>query len=138
MLAWTVVGRLGADTPEPARAGQSYPLQAQSNCRYASGACDLENVDFGARLVYREGADGHILQLDASHALSGALLSLGPPDADPAPQSMQRVHDDASRWVLPLTTRPSPDMRIRLVLSASLSTYFVETGTAFLQGETEH
>ena len=137
MLAWTVVGRLGAENPQPARAGQSYPLQAQSNCRYASGACDLENVDFMARLVYRESADGHLLQLDASHALAGAVLSIGPPDTDPPPQSMQRVYDNGRRWVLPLATRPGPAMRIRLVLSASLSTYFVDTGTAFLQSEPE-
>jgi hypothetical protein len=137
MLAWTVVGRLGAENPQPARAGQSYPLQAQSNCRYASGTCDLENVDFKARLVYRESADGQWLQLDASHALAGAVLSLGPPETDPAPQSMQHLQDDGTRWVLPLATRPAPTLRIRLVLSTSLSTYFVETGTAFLQSESQ-
>lgn len=78
------------------------------------------------------------MQLDTSHALAGAVLSIAAPESDPPPRSMQREHDNPRRWVLPLATRPGPGMHIRLVLSASLSTYFVETGTAFLQTEPEH
>jgi hypothetical protein len=105
----------------------------KSNCRYASGACDLENVDFKASLAYRDGADGGYLQLDSSHPLSGALVSVGPSGADPAPQSMVSGDVSAKRWTLPLPTRPDSASRIRLVMRAAGSKYFVEASTAFLQ-----
>ncbi|CAA0100965.1 Uncharacterised protein [Halioglobus japonicus] len=132
LLAWFLVGEIGAETPQRARAGQSYPLEAQSNCRYASGVCDLENVELTARLIYREDADARFLQLDASHALSGAIMSVGLSGAAPAPLAMSPAGDDARRWVLPLLDQPDPEQRIRLVLSVAGSKYFVETSTAFL------
>ena len=131
MLAWVVVGQLATESPEPAQVGQSYPLLEKSNCRYASGVCDLENVDFRASMTYREDAQGGYLQLHASHALSGALISVGPVAAESAPQAM--VADSATRWTLRLAARPDSTARIRLVLKAAGSTYFVEASTAFLQ-----
>ena len=53
-LAWIGVGQLMGEKPHAARPGQSYPLVEKSNCRYESGACDLENEDFLLRLTFHE------------------------------------------------------------------------------------
>jgi hypothetical protein len=116
-----------------AQVGQTYPLVEQSNCRYTSGRCDLENVEFKASLTYIEGTDGGYLQLDSSHPLSGALVSLALPGFDSAPVNMDSGIDSAKRWALALPNRPAAAARIRLVLSRAGSAYFVDASTAFLQ-----
>jgi hypothetical protein len=131
VLAWAVVGNLAKEKPAPAQVGQSYPLLEKSNCRYPSGVCDLENVDFEASMTYRENAQGGHLQLEASHSLSAALVSVGPAGTESPPQAM--VPGSATQWTLPLSSRPDSTSRIRLVLKAAGSTYFVEASTAFLQ-----
>lgn len=131
-LAWFSVGKLSTATPQSSQVGQSYPLVEKSNCRYASGACDLENVDIEVRLTYQEGAQGGYLQLDSSHPLTGAIVSVAPPEADPEPLSMVPAVVGAKRWTLPLPVRPDAASRIRLVLSVAGSTYFVEASAVFL------
>ena len=120
-------------SPQSAKAGQAYPLVEKSNCRYASGVCDLENVEFRASLRYRDREEGGYLQLDASHPLSGVLVSIGLPGAGPAPLNMLPSADSAMRWTLALPVRPAYTSRIHLALSAAGSTYYVDASTAFLQ-----
>ena len=82
VLAWIGVGQLAGEKPHAARPGQSYPLVEKSNCRYESGACDLQNEDFKLRLTLQATGAGAEMVLTASHPLEGAVIGIGPPDAE--------------------------------------------------------
>ena len=134
VLAWIAVGQFAGEQPHSAQPGRDYPLVEQSNCRYASGACDLSNEDFRLRLVLDSSADP-VLVLSASHTLDGVLLSVGTPDQNLPPEKM-RAADGQGLGVRVLLGRvPSPRERIRLVATAGGSAYFAEASTLFTGGE---
>ena len=105
ILAWFAVGNLTGEQAAPAQAGQSYPLVEKSNCRYASGCCDLENEDFKVRLSMQEGVAGQQLVLRASHALEGVVICVPLPDSDahqlPCAPPMVRVWNGVWPWPRP-------------------------------------
>ena len=50
IMAWFAVDYFVGERPHAATPGSAYTLVAKSNCRYASGQCDLENADFKLRI----------------------------------------------------------------------------------------
>ena len=149
ILAWFAVGSLGGEKARPARTGAAYPLLEKSNCRYASGVCDLENTDFKVRLSFTDnlsgelsgdwsGAAGGRLDVYVSHAVDSALVSLTPAPGDAAPGAMRRADTEGRRWRFALGRRPDREQRLRLVLSRRGVAYFAEFSTAFLHGAALH
>ena len=145
ILAWFAVGSLGGEKARPARAGAAYPLLEKSNCRYESGACDLENTDFKARLSFSGYPSGHSpghlsagaggrLELYASHAVDSVLVSLTRAPGDSAPSAMLAADNEGRRWRLELERRPDREQRLRVVLSRRGTAYFAEASSAFLRG----
>lgn len=132
ILAWFAVGQLIGEKAAPAQPGQAYPLVEQSNCRYRSQVCDLENTDLRLTLVYDESV-GAAIELTASHSLESILMSVSEPALDPGPRTMQPLDENGRRWRLPLGKRPGPEERIRIVASQAGSAYFAEASTSFLQ-----
>lgn len=138
VLGWFAVGQLIGERAAPAQAGQSYPLLAQSNCRYASGSCELKNADMWLRLQAEPG-DAPRLLLTASHPLDGVKLALaaaaGGEPAEPAamasPRELKPDSDDGRHWVLTLSRDLPADARLQLVARAAGALYFAETETAF-------
>ncbi len=133
ILAWIGVGQLEGEQPHAAQPGQSYPLVEKSNCRYESGACDLENEDFKLRLTLAEGGAGPEFVLTASHALEGAVLAVAEPEAAAQPTAMRAVDGQGLQWRMALSGVPGPAQRIRLVARASGASYFADASTTFLQ-----
>ena len=149
ILAWFAVGSLGGEKARPARAGAAYPLLEKSNCRYASGVCDLENTDFKVRLSFTGDVSGELsgdgsanaggrLDVYVSHAVDSALLSLTRAPGDAAPSAMRRADAEGRRWRFALERQPDREQRLRLVLSRRGTAYFAEFSTAFLQGAAPH
>jgi hypothetical protein len=134
VLAWIAVGQFAGEQPHSAQPGRDYPLVAQSNCRYASGACDLSNEDFRVRLVLDQSADP-VLILSASHPLDGVLLSVGTPEQNLPPERMRAADGQGLEWQVLLGRVPSPQERIRLVATTGGSAYFAEASTLFMVGE---
>jgi hypothetical protein len=132
VLAWFAVGSLLGEKAAPARAGTAYPLLEQSNCRYASGLCELRNKDVEIALRFVDAA-GAALELSASHPLQRAVLSVGDPDADQRPRSMEPRDRDGMHWRLPLDGRPAATDRIRIAVAIGDSNFFAEASTTFLQ-----
>jgi hypothetical protein len=132
VLAWFAAGQLAGEVPQLAVPGQSYPLLAKSNCRYPSGACDLENEEFHLRLAATTGG-GNELLLISSHPLDGVVLGVALPEEETAPLKMRAVDGRGLEWRLPLGSAPGPAQRIRLVAMAGGSRYFADAATAFLQ-----
>ena len=135
VLAWIAVGQLKGEQPQVAQPGQSYPLVEKSNCRYESGACDLENEDFKLRLTLAEGVAAPQFVLSASHPLEGVVLAVAPPEAGAQPAPMRAVDGQGLQWRIALDRLPGPADRIRLVARASGASYFADASTTFLQPE---
>lgn len=133
ILAWIGVGQLTGEQPQPAKPGESYPLVEKSNCRYESGACDLENEEFKLRLTLQEGVTGPEFVLTASHALEGVVLSVGAADSQEQPAAMRASDGQGLQWRIALAEKPSAEQRIRLVAHAAGSSYFADASTTFLQ-----
>lgn len=133
ILAWVAVGEFTGEKPQAAEPGNSYALVEKSNCRYESGACDLENRDFKLRLTLQEGLTGPEFLLSASHALEGIVLAVGTPEVQPMP--MRPSDGQGLEWRIVIDQVPGPQERIRLVARAAGSSYFAEASTTFLQPE---
>ena len=134
ILAWFAVGQFTGERPHKALVGQSYSLVEKSNCRYASGACDLENEDFKLRITLAGSPAGPRLLLSASHSLEGVLFAVGEPDSESAPTMMRSADDDGREWHLSLGRMPGPRERIRLVARAAGSSWYAEASTLFMEG----
>ena len=133
VLAWIAVGQLSGEQPHVAQEGASYPLIEKSNCRYESGACDLQNEDFKLRLTLQEGAAGPEFLLTASHPLEGVVLAVASAGVEPQPAPMRASDGQGLQWRIALGAVPGPEDRIRLVARAAGSSYFAEASTTFLQ-----
>ncbi|WP_439106387.1 hypothetical protein [Congregibacter sp.] len=134
IMAWFAVGSLTGEQAEPAKPGVAYPLVEKSNCRYASGMCELENQDVKLALRLDESV-GLALELTTSHAVEAVLMSVSHPQSDPGPRPMQAADAEGLKWRLPLTNIPGADERIRVVVSIEDSGYFADASTLFMQEE---
>jgi hypothetical protein len=132
VMAWFAAGQFTGETPQAAVPGQSYPLVEKSNCRYPSGACDVENEGLRLRLTAGE-AGGNELLLTSSHPLDGVVLGVGSADEETEPAAMRAADGQRLEWRLQLGAAPLPVQRIRLVALAAGSSYFADVGTTFLQ-----
>jgi hypothetical protein len=128
------VGNLGKEKAAPAQRGESYPLVEKSNCRYASGFCELVNEDITLTLRM-DASVGKAIELTASHTLDAALMSVSLASDDPGPRAMRSLDASGRRWALPLSDTPSPLERIRVLISVAGSAYFADASTTFLQNK---
>lgn len=136
VMAWFAAGQFAGEAPQTAVPGQSYPLVEKSNCRYPSGACDVENEEFRLRLTAAQAGGGELL-LTSSYPLEGVVLGVGLPDEETQPAVMHAADSQGLEWRVQLGAAPAPTQRIRLVALARGSSYFADVGTAFLQPQND-
>ena len=134
ILAWFAVGNLAGEKPQSVEEGKTYKLVARSNCRYASGSCDLHNADF-TLLIEPEmlAASSVAMTLTSSHALQGAVLGLVEADSEPQPAPMTMTSDDRMHWQGLLPRPRSPDAQIRVAVTAQGATWYAEVPVVFLE-----
>ena len=133
ILAWFAVGQIAGEKPKPAEAGNTYKLVARSNCRYASGSCNLPNADF--ELTLEPGmltASSVALTMSASHALQSAALGLIEPGLASQPSPMTRADDDGTQWQGLLPRPASAAAMIRIAVTAQDATWYAEVPVVFL------
>lgn len=133
ILAWFAVGQIAGEKPTPAEAGNTYKLVARSNCRYASGSCNLHNADF--ELTLEPGmvaASSVALTMSASHALQSAVLGLVEPGLASQPSPMTRTADDGTQWQGLLPRPASAAAMIRVAVTAQDATWYAEVPVVFL------
>ena len=133
ILAWYAVGNLLGEQPAPANPGDSYPLVAKSNCRYASGQCDLENADFSItlRIGDRPGG-GQELTAVSAHRLEGIRVALVEPgEPEGGGRRMRQTDSDGRHWTLALDGVPGVETRILLAAGAGGSTWFGDAAARF-------
>ena len=124
-----------SERPHAAIAGASSPLLARSNCRYASGECDLENGDFKLTLTREaETAQSPRVQVVSTHRLHGAKIALAAnADDDVTPLAMAADDDSAKIWSIPLIDTLPRGGSLRLVVMVDESNYFAEVPTTFFE-----
>lgn len=127
-----------SEPARPAQPGGSYPLALSSNCRYASGQCDLNNGNF--KLVVRGKAlpgDGLSLALEAAFALDAVYVSVvsGPAMAV-EPAAMQQRDNVATQWQIQLPVKQPQQQYLRVVAVADGAAYYAQTTLVFLDYKT--
>ncbi len=134
IMAWFAVDYFVGERPHAAKPGSAYTLVAKSNCRYASGQCDLENADF--KLTIRPemvSASSVALTLTASHGLQSAAMGLVEGDNTQPPAPMTRTDDTGTEWQGLLPGPGSDDATIRVAVTANDATWYAEVPVVFLQ-----
>ncbi len=134
VLAWFGVGHLVGEQPHQAVAGQDYRLLEKSNCRWASGNCDLVNGDVELGLSVQQGQARGQLELQSSIPLEGVMLAVVPVGgSDAVPAAMRRGNEQGTRWQLSLASPLAEGDRLRLVAVAPDNRFSAEVSTAFAQ-----
>jgi hypothetical protein len=128
--AWYAVGLIGAETPQRAVPGQSYPLVAKSNCRYASGQCSLENGDIEFHITPVTSNDTLSLKITSNQSSGRVMLGLGqdinPPKPEEAPY-------DASNQSWHYTVNENQAEKLFFVAEIRGSRYFAKLDTVFFE-----
>ena len=130
ILAWFAVGQIAGEKPSLAIQGKAYPLVEKSNCRYASGLCELENEEFKLVLELDEDLN---LSIRSAHALTGIMISVGNPQQSVEPVAMNAMDNSAQHWRLRLAATPGLGDRIRLVAATQSNSYFGDAASTFIK-----
>lgn len=131
VIAWFAVDAFIGEQPHAAKTGQSYPLVAQSNCRYESGACDLENEDFTVTIQL---IDGSYL-LSSEYRIESALMAAGSSAEVPAPNPMQPIGATGKSWRIDGLGVPEAEDRIFVVIQSNGVTFFGDAATVFTRAD---
>jgi len=139
VLAYLGVDKHLSEQPQPAKQGEAYPLAAQSNCRYESGICTLQNNDVKLNLKVSRLADERIgVVLESGLSLEGALITITDKQDRASPKVMRRNSDKYLSWYAELTGRQTDDTVIRLVVSVLGARYFAEVPARFIDYRTPY
>ncbi len=131
VLAWFATDQLVKEQARPAEPGATYTLVAKSNCRYASGRCDLENADFKLSLTASAGA--RTLKLESAVPLTGAVAAIGStPEALAAVAPLTATDGSRQVWELGLGGKPGQGDTLRIAAVADGSTWFAEVPAVFI------
>ncbi|MEM6605531.1 MAG: hypothetical protein AAF671_07215 [Pseudomonadota bacterium] len=129
LTGWLVADFYAVSSSRKATTGESHPLVAQSNCRYASGACDLKNEDFVLRITVSGTA---LLSVRSALPLEGVFIAVGNPSDKPPPKKLRSQDSGGSRWLLQLDEFPTDNDRMLLVARSAGIDFFGEAPTTFL------
>ena len=133
IMAWFAVDYFVAERPHAAQEGATYKLLAKSNCRYASGECDLENNEFELSLRPEMlSASSVALALSSSHHLDTAVIGFVDAASD-APAPMTQTDNAGKEWQVLLPRSGTADATIRLAVTAQGATWFAEVPTVWLE-----
>lgn len=136
IMAWYAVDHYVGEQPHAAKAGAAYSLVAKSNCRYASGQCDLANGNFELTLRPMLQTDSSLtMALQSRFPLERAMIGLVEAGAEGPPSILQASDATAQNWVGALAPPANSESTFRLAVIAKETTYFAEIPVTFLEVE---
>ena len=135
ILAWFAVDSMVAERAHSAKPGASYKLIAKSNCRYASGKCDMENAEFKISLTPVEAPRGvTAFELESVFGLASANISLFRPAGEVvATAAPLEAEVPGTRWRLTIPAAITPDASLRVAVTAQQSIYYAEIPLTFTE-----
>ncbi len=137
IIAYFAVDQVVSEKPHAAAKGETYKLRANSNCRYKSGVCTLENGDVEVRLhVEVIDPDKMMVLLSSVLPLQGAIVSLVAEDGSGERIAMAPDAEKVNTWSATLYGTLNEQSLLRLALNVSDTLYYAETTTVFVNYET--
>lgn len=137
VLSYYLVDLVVKEKPQKALTGQAYKLIPKSNCRFSSGACDMQNGDFKSTVKIVQADNKRTLLLDTNHPLEQASVGFVRNDGQESGPFELAPNDSLNKqWTVDLTNQTDADTTLRVVLSADGAHYYSETGMAFSTYET--
>ena len=141
VLAYYAVDFKVSEKPHSAVSGNTYPLVAQSNCRYSSGKCTFKNGDIEVSISISDAKTNSenkqwILALDSQLPLQGAKVALIKTNSTAAsPQGMSSQNNDMTLWQTNIDHQLTENSRLQLAIAINDSYYYGETSTLFTHYE---
>ena len=137
ILAWFAVGEIAGEEAKVAEPGAAYPLVARSNCRWASGECELHNNDLEMTILPLElGAQYTRLSLDSEIALAQATFALLVNGQEVAASAQHDTSPDApAQMSVTIPAFADPEAKLRVAVTVQESLYFAEVPVVFMRPE---
>ena len=137
VLAWFAVGQIAGEKAHVAEPGAAYPLVARSNCRWASGECDLVNNDLELTILPLEiGSQYTRLALDSEFALAQATFALLVDGEEVVAAAEHDASPDATaQMTVTIPAFADPEAVLRVAVTVDESLYFVEVPVVFMRPE---
>ena len=137
VLAWFAVGQIAGEKAKVAEPGAAYPLVARSNCRWASGQCELHNNDLEMTILPLElGAQYTKLSLDSEFPLTQATFALLLNGNEVVANAEHDASPDApSQMTVTVPAFADPEAMLRVAVTVQESLYFAEVPVVFMRPE---
>ncbi|MBV7300574.1 hypothetical protein [Enterovibrio paralichthyis] len=138
IIAYFGVDLAVSEKPHVAKEGATYKLAADSNCRYTSGLCTLENGDFEVKLRSERLTDNEVvLKLTSAFPLEGAKINLVQKEGLSAePVDMAQNSEDNKEWMVSLPAPTTEESKIHLVVKSDGTFYYAEAPALFVEYKT--
>lgn len=137
ILSYYLVDLVVKEKPQKALTGQAYKLVPKSNCRFSSGACDMQNGDFKSTVKIVQTDNKRTLLLDTNHSLQQASVGFVRNDGqESGPFELTPSDNLNKQWSVDLVEQTDEDTTLRVALSANGTHYYSETSMAFSTYET--
>lgn len=125
------------EPPQKAQAGAAYKLIAKSNCRFSSGACDLENGEFKSTVTIENKNGEKTLLLTSVNALQkatvGFVMGTG---IEKGPIALMASDETGKHWACAISVLTDETTIMRVALSANDAHYYSETTMGFSNYQT--
>ena len=137
VLAWFAVGQIAGEKAKVAEPGAAYPLVARSNCRWASGQCELTNNDLEMTILPLElGAQYTKLSLDSEFPLTQATFALLLDGNEVVANAEHDASPDApAQMTVTVPAFADPEAMLRVAVTVQESLYFAEVPVVFMRPE---
>jgi hypothetical protein len=132
VVAYFATDYIVGEDPTALVAGQSYPLVARSNCRYASGVCTLVNGDLEIKISLAKEVDGgQMLNVYSNQKLEGIRLALTQADQEFPQVQLVQSSSDKNNWHADMNNMPQQVDSLRLAMQSAGAVFYASVGTDF-------
>jgi hypothetical protein len=137
VLAWFAVGAMVGEQADVAEPGAAYPLVARSNCRWASGECELANNELEMTILPLElGAQYTRLSLDSEFPMTQATFALLLNGNEVVATAEHDTSPDAPvQMTVTIPAFADPEATLRVAVTVKESLYFAEVPVVFMRPE---
>jgi len=137
VLAWFAVGAMVGEQADVSEPGAAYPLVARSNCRWASGECELANNELEMTILPLElGAQYTRLSLDSEFPLTQATFALLSGGNEVVASAEHDTSPDApAQMTVTIPAFADPEATLRVAVTVKESLYFAEVPVVFMRPE---
>lgn len=120
------------EQPHKAVTGASYRLIAKSNCRFSSGACDLENGDFKSTIKISNDDGLQTLILTSINVLQNASVGFMTNSGNElGPLTLIASDSTGKHWTTVIDVLADETTTMRVALNANDAYYYSETTMGF-------